>query len=181
MAIFDTIDYSAPGEYRDPEEEQAQANPMAMLQQDPKFAAILQKMDPEQRSQFMRQVFQDYGGQEGIIGDEQFAAEEMQGTATPQGVQVGNQFVAANPLAHIATAGQRIMGNIAAKKALARKEALSKDRTGGVTSIADILRQRMNPEEDAKRELMEQEMRNNRRGGTPMELMAANQNKPGFA
>ncbi len=116
-------------------------DPMAMLQQNPQLMARIQQMAPQDREAFMAQLFQDYQGQESVISDEQAKAEALRGTATPQGMQTGSAgFVAANPLAHLASGIQKGMGNYQAREALEAKKALSEARTGGVSTLAELLR-----------------------------------------
>jgi len=157
MALYENaIDYSAPGLNGATEEPFiGGGGPMAMLQNDPEFAARLRQMPPEERQQFMRQVFQDYAGKESIIADDQLAAEELIGTRGPEGVYTRRGgYVAGNPLGHLASAVKQGKGYYDQKQAREAKEALSADRTGGVGSIADLISQQM----------MDAEMRNNRRG-----------------
>lgn len=121
-------------------------DPMAMLQQNPEMMARIESMAPQDREAFMRQMFQDYQGQQGIISDEQAKAEALRGTATPEGVQTGRGgFVAANPLAHMASGAQQFMGNQQAREALEAKKALSGEKTTGLGTLAEMLRQRGNP------------------------------------
>jgi len=116
-------------------------DPMAMLQQNPEMMAQLEQMAPQDREAFMMQLFQDYQGQEGIISDQQAKAEALRGTQGPQGVQTGSAgYVAGNPLGHAAAGIQKFMGNQQAQEAMAAKKELSEAKTGGVMSLADLLR-----------------------------------------
>lgn len=125
-------------------------------------------------------AFRDFAGEGNIISDQQKQAEALRSTATPQGVYTKNAgFVASNPLSHIASAAQRIKGGMDAKDALQAKKDLSKMVT---TTQQEIAAKTLEAKEDAARKKeMEEEMRENRRGGTPMEIMAGNQNKRGYA
>ncbi len=116
-------------------------DPMAMLQQNPEMMARLEQMAPQDREAFMRQMFQDYQGQEGIISDQQAKAEALRGAQGPEGIQTGRGgYVAGNPLGHLAAGAQQFMGNMQAKEAMEAKKALSEEMTGGLTSMADLLR-----------------------------------------
>ena len=116
-------------------------DPMAMLQENPEMMAQLEQMAPQDREAFMMQLFQDYQGQEGIIADQQAKAEALRGTQGPQGIQTGaGGYVAGNPLGHLAAGVQQFMGNQQAQEAMQAKKDLSEARTGGVMSMADLLR-----------------------------------------
>ncbi len=115
----------------------------------------------------------DFAGEGGVIGDQQLQAEALRGTATPEGVYTKNAgFVAANPLSHLATAVQRIRGNINAAEALEAKKKLSTD-----LSTNNKVNAQQEFDRKTKEEAMATELRNNRRGGTPMDIMAANAQK----
>lgn len=125
----------------------------------------------DKQSQIMagdERAFEDYAGQRDIVADQQAQAEQLRGTETPEGMQVGNQFVAANPLQHIATAGSRIMGNIDAKKAAAEKLAITEKITDTQQNVAKFKRQQLLQQAQAK--ALQQQPQN-----TPMQGMAQTQ------
>lgn len=120
-------------------------------------------------------AFRDYAGEGSIIGDQQAQAQALRDTATPQGIQTGSAgFVAANPLSHLASGIQKGMGAYQAGQALDEKKALSELTTKTQQDVASSVLEKQ------KAQAMAKELRENRRG-TPMEEMAANQNRPGYA
>lgn len=162
---------------------QEQPPQMPPQQQDPRMGmpGQNQSLTPQQKIDSGNpDAFRDYQGEGAIISDQQAQAEALRGEKTPRGIYTSDGgFIAANPLQHIASAGKQIMGNYQAKEALQAKKDLSTMITTTQQQIAEKARI-SNAEAARKKEMMEQEMRNNRRGGTVMEIMAGNQNKPGY-
>jgi hypothetical protein len=131
-----------------------------------------QQVDPKMG---MPGMFEDFQGQAGIIDDQQAQAEKLRGGSTPQGINTGAGFVASNPMSHIAKGVNDIRGGMAAREALQAKKDLSEKITSTQQNAAkNIL-------ETDKQKQMAQELRNNRRGGTVMDVMAANQGVRGSA
>ena len=78
---------------------------------DPSVIKQLEGMPPEEQAAFMRKMYQDYSGQEAINTEAMSQADALRSGGTPQGVQAGNQFVAASPLSHIAKGMNDYSGN----------------------------------------------------------------------
>lgn len=94
--------------------------------------ALAQMPDGEEKDELIRQLYQDYEGQEAIIDDAIASAEEALATAPPEGRQAGDIYVAANPMEHMATALRNIGGAYEKRKANERREGLSADKTAAM-------------------------------------------------
>jgi len=144
--------------------------------QEKAFAAFQQKSGQaglDRQAQIMAgdpRAFEDIEGQRSIIDDQQAQAEQLRGTEMPQGMQTQNAgFVASNPLSHIATIGNRIMGNIDAKKAAEAKSKLSDKITNTQQNVAEIQRQGIFARQQAQAQAVKQ--------NTPMQSMAQTQQR----
>ena len=78
----------------------------------PQMLAMLQKMSPEERGAFLKQMSQDYSGRGAAMDAQTSQAEALRDTAAPQmrGSASGYQ-VSSNPLEHLATGIKRYQGN----------------------------------------------------------------------
>ena len=83
-------------------------------------------------------IYRDYQGERELLNAEYMGGEGLANTPTAEGRQAGNIYVAANPLEHLATAGQRIQGNMQKRDAKAGMADLSKDYQMGSRAAGDV-------------------------------------------
>ena len=115
-----------------PEEQQFLQQSMT----NPNVIKQLEGMPPEERADFMRKMYADYTGQSAISNEAMSQADALRNTATPEGITVGNQYVAASPLSHIAKGVRDVKGNMdyrAAQKDIARQ---SQDKSDVLAQFA---------------------------------------------
>lgn len=93
-------------------------------------------LPPEEQQAAMMRLFQDYSGQEGVMDQQLSQADALRNQQGPQGVQAGNQFVASNPLSHIASGIERFQGGQDRQAAIKAKQDLSAQRTQGMLDVA---------------------------------------------
>jgi hypothetical protein len=106
--------------------------------QNPDVIARLDGMEPAERAETLRRMYQDYQGQGALNTEAMSQADALRNTATPEGVQAGNQYVAASPLSHLAKGVKDVKGNMDYRKAQAAQQALSGDKTQGVMDMAKM-------------------------------------------
>jgi hypothetical protein len=109
-----------------------------MLQSQPQIMAQMQQMPPEEQAEFMRKLYQDYTGQEGIASEQMAQADALRNEPMSKGVHTQSGFVAANPMSGVANLMNKYQGNKDYDKAMEAKKALSQDRTGGVSGLAKM-------------------------------------------
>lgn len=81
-------------------------------------------------------MFADYQGQAGVIGDQQAQAEQLRGSQMNPGMNTNAGFVAANPLSAIATGVNKFKGAMDAADALQAKKDLSALKTKTQQGVA---------------------------------------------
>lgn len=99
----------------------------------------LKVSDPEAAEQLMTQLYQDYTGQTDIAAGGLERGAGLEDTPGAEGRQVGNMYVAANPMEHIATALRQNKGRRQYNTSMDRLEGLSADRTAGVKGMAGMM------------------------------------------
>lgn len=99
---------------------------------------LLQKINDN--PELLAQILANYDMELGAINDEQAMAQQLRGRANTDGIQAGNQFVAASPLSHIADAGNNFMAGRQEKQAADAKRSLGDKENERSMAMANILR-----------------------------------------
>ncbi|MBG7617624.1 MAG: hypothetical protein IZT57_04570 [Chloroflexi bacterium] len=99
---------------------------------DDRYYDALAGLDEDQR----KAQFRDYEGEGGALARQIAQAEALQGTAAPQGQQMGGQFVASNPLEHLGSLANQAVGHYKGNKAEGKLEQLGKDKWGTNKDLA---------------------------------------------
>lgn len=103
---------------------------------------VLQQVNalPEaERANFLRQLYQDYAGIGAANTEAMSQADMLRSGGAPEGVQAGNQFVAASPLSHLARGMNQYTGNREYKAAQEKQRQLSEDQTAGRSTYAGMV------------------------------------------
>ena len=151
-------------------QKQKQAEQQVMLQH-------MSTLPPEERAIAMKRFFQDYEGQEGVLDEQLAQASALRDQEQPQGVQAGNQFVAANPLSHLAKGAERFVGGMRGAQAIKDKRALSEDRTGALQDSANA---QLAAYQQSQQPQMTPEQAEQKRAIELLREAAANQGQTGF-
>jgi hypothetical protein len=133
-----------------PNERQPSANEeLQRRMQDPAFANWFNKLPPEEKRQKLQQLSTDYTGQRDIVNDQMATAAALRGTRSAQGQMVGDRYVAANPLQHVASAYKQRQGYDQEQEAIARKKELSDMQSSGLGSVMGSLLRSDDDEDDS--------------------------------
>ena len=100
---------------------------------DDRHYQVLEGMEDYQRDA----QFRDYDGEAGALARQIAQAEALQGTAAPQGQQMGGQFVASNPLEHLGSLANQAVGHYKGNKAEAAAKQLGQDKFGAQRTYAE--------------------------------------------
>ena len=114
-----------------PEVQQAALSKM----QDPKFMQWFQSLAPEEQQQAIERLAMDYQGQNAVADDQMMAAQMLRDTEGAEGQQIGDVYVAAHPIEHIASAMKQRQGYNQQKEAIERKKELSDMQSMGLQDV----------------------------------------------
>jgi hypothetical protein len=108
--------------------------------ENPQVLQSLQGMEPAERAETLRRMYQDYTGQSALNDEAMSQADALRSGAMPKGITTPDgQFIASSPLSHLAKGVNDFRGNMDYANARDKQQALSGDKTQGVMDMVSMM------------------------------------------